>query len=150
MDISFEVQKRADSETCLKCRHCCEKEVLTIKDYDQLELAYHKGHRVMWDPSLEKWYLVLDWVCPHLKEDGCDIYDDPRRPTLCSTWECHKPGKMLQRIDILLVASNRICKQLFGERIDATTTSSGDWERSLWDGESCSCAGCPVPGLCNT
>ncbi len=124
MDISFQVQKRVDEKTCLACRHCCDHEALTIGDYKQLELAYHKGHQVMWDPILGKWFMMLDWICPHLKENGCDIYNHLRKPILCSTWECHRPGKMIERTKILLVASERICKQLFGGRIDATKTNS--------------------------
>ena len=118
MDICFSTQKTPDSETCIACRVCCEYEALTLANYKQLELAYHKGHNVLYDPVLNTWYMLLSWKCPHISEDGCDIYDHPNKPELCSSWECPKAGKMVWRNKILLVAGQRICKQLFGEKIN--------------------------------
>lgn len=126
MDISFQVQKRVDEETCLKCRFCCEHEVLTITNDDQLELAYRKGHKIIWDPLLNSWFLVLPYMCQYICKDGCTIYHHEKKAKLCRTWECHLPGKVLQINKILMSAAQKICKQKFGERIDATKTNIRD------------------------
>jgi Fe-S-cluster containining protein len=104
------------SETCLKCRHCCEHEVFPIGNppVETLELAWHKGITMFFDVRVERWFLLIERKCMHLGNKGCDIY--PTRPFLCRHWMCDYPGKMLERIEVMIQYSNDYLTKKFGER----------------------------------
>ena len=118
MDSSIKIKRGVTSELCIACQHCCRYEILTLATLDQLELAYHKGHDVLWEPTLQTWFLVLKNDCQHITKDGCSIYRNKRKPKLCRSWACHLPGRIQKIHPILVQAGQRICNQLFGGRIN--------------------------------
>ena len=121
MDSCIKVKRGVTSELCIACQHCCRYDMLMVPDLKGLELAYHKGHTVLWEPTLRRWHIVLKRNCQYITDEGCSIYRHKRKPQLCVSWTCHLPGSIQKIHPILVDAGQRICKQLFGGKINAGT-----------------------------
>lgn len=85
---------------CINCQECCRINLVPINpDNRTLELYYTKGIPLVYHGASRYWSIYLNVPCPHLTPDGCDIYDDPKKPELCGRYHC-KVGAEKFRSDI--------------------------------------------------
>lgn len=84
MELLTDTQKE-----CIKCQECCRINLIPINpDSRILHLYYIKGVPLVYHGESRYWSVYLDSPCPHLTPDGCGIYDDPKKPEICSTFHC--------------------------------------------------------------
>lgn len=74
------------SELCLQCLKCC-KQISFMVPASGEALAYYKVRRikVRLIPLSSEMWVTVPYVCPHLTDKGCDIYED--RPLACSVFD---------------------------------------------------------------
>ena len=77
-----------EEQICIECQECCKTLAVPYytADNDTIEFYSIRGcERVINDQGA---YLLIPFSCPHLIEDGCDIYED--RPEVCREYDGRK------------------------------------------------------------
>lgn len=79
--------KTLKEKLCLKCKKCCNEITIATgypADKEILEFFTARGFRI----SIIKntvFLTLTNFPCPHLKDNGCDIYKD--RPSICKNYD---------------------------------------------------------------
>ena len=75
---------------CLSCRYCCT--IMTFPVYQGAKLphmyqAFFAARQIetVYDDFSGLWLAIAPLQCPHLKEDGCDLY--PNHPEACRIFD---------------------------------------------------------------
>ena len=70
---------------CIKCGECCRWMTFTLNIPEakrrQKFIEFYKVRECVVKIEEEQTVVMIPHICPHLKDDGCDIYED--RPIAC-------------------------------------------------------------------
>ena len=82
----MDIEKRKQ-ELCLSCLECCRTLAIPFDHYslDEDDIKFYKMRGVELLTITQGPYLLVPSVCPHLTENGCDIYKD--RPKICKDYD---------------------------------------------------------------
>jgi len=72
---------------CLSCLECC-KTLATPFDYYRLsdeDIKFYKMRGAQFFTTNKGPFMVLNFSCPHLTENGCSIYEE--RPRICKEYD---------------------------------------------------------------
>lgn len=94
----FEMIERKQ-EACLSCQRCCQTLAFQVPMHDDITLDegvvnFYKVRGCIAYSSREMGFIVVEvpMPCPHLKKDGCDIYES--RPSACSHYDGLRDPRM--------------------------------------------------------
>ncbi len=82
------MNKTQQQEDCIKCQLCCKALVFRIApSKTSLEFYRARGLKIHKDGSwlADDYFVEVPHVCPHLTNNGCDIYEN--RPLACQAFD---------------------------------------------------------------